>query len=1122
MNDHETDQLHPEDALNAQFDALLHASEQTYAMAEEQEALRDSANVFDTMISHLPESQQEDETFIGQEIHVQTPVFTDLEEEEIPMQPEVNAPAPMDLDALISQAVPDEEPIDVQPEPVQETELFTPAQETTLFDAAEKTEAEQPEQPQDEPEEEPSEEPSSDTQPQKSPKKKKGLFTRLIEWIEEDDDDPYADEEEEEEEEEPDRTSALEDENPDTQLEAELSEVQELDELSPEELQQQEEPSEKSESKLSDTAEFAAVESTDTEQMPETEAVNQPEEQPEVPDDALYMQMEQQPEPEFPPELTETQPVISEQEFAAFLEEVEADTEKDKGEPKQIFEKILRENDLPTEEEKQRAALEKFPDKETTLYFDVTLPKSGAQSTARAQVFDIEQEQEPEPPKPKAPEKKKNVEWMSMNLEQLCKIAPPLSELRLDGPVMAREVAREKQWIVSRYRAYLAEQKAQEQPVQTEQPPKPEQPEPMEQTEMPEQPEPQPTQPRSEEGRDPVFLQRSTDTPETESGDLTEKESETPVHVQPEHEAKAESDSGMEEEMIEIPISEETLPPEQNPASQKKKTRRTPPNVPANEQEIQKEMQTLRGKIQSKKIRSRIVAVLAAVMIYISCVLDFILPLPLALNYTASPHVVLLILMGLQLLAMAIAYDTIADGVRALLQLKPDYATLTDCMLLLNLVHCAARLASEGEELPYPAIAVLILFAVMRAEVSQMRAMQCIYKTASGSEPPQGLYVHEQNQRTYLVKAPLSDTAAFLSRTLEAKRLRQQQTVFVVLSIVIFIVLSILVCVMTGDFGRLPYALAASSTGACELALLYPSAVGTLRAARHMMKHGTAVCGLDGAHEMRRAQTLVLSDEDVFPKGSVTLERIDMRGSLNTATVIAYAIALAGQSSLGSMLREELHTRYGAQVRVQHVVRYADGGLGGRIGGQTVLLGSPKFIQSRGIPVPDAAEQSLVLLVGHEIAAVFDINYTVSPAQYNAMQILLEHHIQIELNSRNQQVTPVLVEQLYGLEANTIGTAELELGRAAQRGTLDEQPAGYLAYDSMVSMVECVATAQTYSRLGNVCMVLGMTAAVLGMLLMAYFCYLFVPADARPIRVLIYMLCWLVPTFFITNEIGRE
>lgn len=1106
MNDHETDQLHPEDALNAQFDALLRASEQTYAMAEEQAALGESEpdTVFDDMLSNLSETKPQDETFVGQEIHVQTPVFhdfeNDFEEEDIPMQPEVNAAAPMDLDALIANAVPDEDEIDEeQTPPEQKTELFEAQQETTLFTASdEQSEEDIPEQP-----EEQEQPPVKQPVPQKTPKKKKGLFTRLIEWIEEDDDDPYAEDEEQPE--------AFEDE-------AEpVNEEEDAEELSAEEVSNAQLIPEAEEVPNAQTESFDELEQTDSEQ-PE---YKEPEEQPELADDALYMDM--QPEPEFPPELTQTEPVISEQEFAAFLEEVEADNEKDKGEPKQIFEQILRENDLPTEEEKQRAALEKFPDKETTLYFDVTLPKSGAQPAARAKVFDIEQEPEPEKKEqPKETPKKPRKDWLSMNLEQLGKIAPPLSELRLDGPVMAREVAREKQWIVSRYRAYMTELEDLKRQQQEEQPPV--QPEPIEPQQPEEQPEPQPTEPRSEEGRDPVFLQRSADTPETESDDLTEKQIESEdSNTDEDNSGAAEPDSGMEEQMIEIPLSEETLPPEQNTARTAKPQKKHL-QVPKNEQEIQQEMQTLRKKTQSKKIRSRIVAVLAAVMIYISCIMDFILPLPLpaVLNYTASPHVVLFILIGLQLLAMVIAYDTIADGVRTLIQGRPNYATLVDCMLVLNLVHCGARLASEGEELPYPAIAVLILFAAMRAEIAQLRAQQYIYKTASVEEPPQGLYVHEQQGKNYLVKAPLKDTAGFLHRTLEAKRQRKLQTIFVVLSIVIFAVLSVMVCVMTGDFGRLPYALAATSTGACELALLYPSAVGAMRAARHMMKHGAAVCSLDGAHEMRSAQILVLSDEDVFPNGSVTLQHIDVRGSLNTATVIAYAIALAGRSSLGNMLKEELHTRYGAPVRVQHVVRYADGGLGGRIGGQTVLLGSPNFIKSRGIPVPDASERSLVLLVGHEVAAVFDISYTVSSAQYNAMQILLEHHIQLQLNSRNQQVTPALVEQLYGLEANTIGTAELELGRAAQRGTLAEQPAGYLAYDSMVSMVECVATAQTYSRLGSVCMVLGMTAAILGMLLMAYFCYLFVPADARPIRVLIYMLCWLVPTFFIANEIGRE
>ena len=47
-------------------------------------------------------------------------------------------------------------------------------------------------------------------------------------------------------------------------------------------------------------------------------------------------------------------------------------------------------------------------------------------------------------------------------------------------------------------------------------------------------------------------------------------------------------------------------------------------------------------------------------------------------------------------------------------------------------------------------------------------------------------------------------------------------------------------------------------------------------------------------------------------------------------------------------------------------------------------------------------------------------------------------------------------------------------------------------------------------------------AALLCMLLMTYLCYVFVPEDAHPIRVLIYMILCFIPIFFLENGIGKE
>ena len=81
---------------------------------------------------------------------------------------------------------------------------------------------------------------------------------------------------------------------------------------------------------------------------------------------------------------------------------------------------------------------------------------------------------------------------------------------------------------------------------------------------------------------------------------------------------------------------------------------------------------------------------------------------------------------------------------------------------------------------------------------------------------------------------------------------------------------------------------------------------------------------------------------------------------------------------------------------------------------------------------------------------------------------------------------------------------------------------GIMLRDGLVPFADCVSTAQGQNRLSAVGAVIGIGAALICMLLMAYLCYVFVPTDARPIRVLLYTILCFVPIFFLESGVGRD
>ena len=818
------------------------------------------------------------------------------------------------------------------------------------------------------------------------------------------------------------------------------------------------------------------------------ELVEEGEEAPEQPQPSEPAQetqpesAQQEPEKQPPQPRPEDTPVISEDEFAAFMSDVDAE----KSEQCASFEQLLEDSMEESSDEKQdvlrkkSAMPEEFPDEETTVYVDVPVRKQVLEhpQPRQTELFDVEEalkqkplfersqeqeepeqepEQEPDEPLPEP-------EWLGKPLEEICKTAPSLEVLRKEGPVMTREELRCKEWNTERNRRKQAEE-------------------------------------------DSVFPEGSTGKPETEAADQK---------------------PSTHESVIEIQASEtKTEQPARSAAENTAADRKQKPKSSAKKKIIRRdwtqESRVCRLRARNKALRSTILGVLTLICIYISCAADFtILPLPSAMDYASHSGRVLGVFLLLLACALALAYDVVWDGIRAVLQGSPNFATLADAALLLNILHCCIRLASEGEEIPFACIAMLILFAQLRAQVSEETIKHYTYKVAGAAREPIGIFCR-RGKTPHLVKAPLADINTFAAQTTEQEERKRMERLFTLSALAAAVILSVIVCASTDDAGRLIYVLAATVTGSCQVALLSASVMARQSAARRLAHCGAASDSDEGSDKLATTQTVVLTDEDLFPNGSVVLVSLELHSNLNDATALAYAAALTQGSSLGNMLAEEVRTRYGAPLAAHRVLRY-DGGVGGQIGGLQVLLGNERFMTSRGVSVSGMTDNALALSLDGDLAAVLTVDYTVPAVLFHAMQKLTEQKTTIWLNSHNQQITPQLVEQLYGLPKGTVVVPELECSRALQNPARvqDARLCALLMRDGLMGIADCICAARAQRKAQRAGVLIGICASIVCMLLMMYLCYAFVPSDAHPIRLLIYMVLCFIPIFFLDNGVGRE
>lgn len=987
---------------------------------------------------------------------------------------------------------PAQEPVQDEEEPVKQSKqgLFS-----RLFAPPELEEDAESEQPVEEMPEEQSDE--SEEQP------KKGLLSRLFsppDQLEEvdtpidltqlqglDESAPTA-EEEETQVLSSDSMEQLEEPEPETQLLDEQPEQEQTPEQMPE---QQPEQVQQEDNSLDEVLEELRAEIAEDGEEP----TEQP--QAEQTPSASEPEPEQKKEPEPRPEDT---PVISEDEFEAFMSDVDAEEEAERA----SFEKLLKDSEEESGTDKKKSPLRKetgipetFPDKATTVYIELPVRNPEEEKKKAKKKAKKKKAQQPKPPKD---EPLPIPAWLGKPLEEIVKMAPSLEELRKEGPVMTHEVLRCKERIAERERQY---QEAEQQMETAEQP----EPEEIHAADAWQEMHEQDKQEQETAEEDSVFLEGSTGTPVTEAVGQKASLEESVIEIQ----ASASQPGQPEQEQT--PHSE----PEQPTAAPVKQTEIKIP------QDLTQESQACRLRARNKEIRLVFLGILTLICIYISCAADFtILPLPSAMDYASHSGRVLGVFLLLMAGAAALAYDVVWDGIRAVLHISPNFASLADIALILNIVHCCIRLASEGEEIPFACIAMLILFVELCAQIGEEKIRRDTYKVAGSAREPIGIFWHD-GTTPHLVKAPLADTDTFAKHIVLGEERKKLERLVTLSVLVIAVILSAIVCASTGDVGRLIYVLAATVTGSCQIALIAASVMARQSAASRLAHCGAASDSDKGADKMAQTETVVLTDEDLFPTGSVTLANLELHSSLNESTALAYAAALTQDSSLGSMLAEEVRTRYGKPLPVHQLTQYI-GGVSGQIGRLEVLLGNQAFMTSRGVAVGDMADNALALSLDGDLAAIITVDYAVPAVLFHAMQKLMEQKTTIWLHSRNQQITPKLVEQLYDLPAGTVVVPDLEQNRALRNPayTRDARLCALLVRDGLMGTADCICAARAQRKAQRTGILIGICASIVCMLLMMYLCYAFVPSDAHPIRLLIYMVLCFIPIFFLDNGVGRE
>lgn len=388
---------------------------------------------------------------------------------------------------------------------------------------------------------------------------------------------------------------------------------------------------------------------------------------------------------------------------------------------------------------------------------------------------------------------------------------------------------------------------------------------------------------------------------------------------------------------------------------------------------------------------------------------------PLNRNYAA----VCLCVLGLSVL---LAGEVFLQGVRELLCLRFSLYLIAFPIAVLAVLHGVSALHSGGDN--YCPVAVLLLFYLQYALRLERSAMvHTLYSVCEFSKPLGIFEAPQKATKNDSLRCAPADMDDYLEKLTLPDRTK---TVFSVYSLLLLPLSAGLAIALSRvrEVELLQCWLLLLLAGTPWAAML--SFAKPFRAlARRLSRQGSALAGWHSAKVFGKSHTVILRDEDLFPRKDISSNGMKLYGAFSAPFVISNALAVldAVESPLVDVFQELLAAHNGARMYASSYRLYDNDGIGAEVNGEDVLLGSLSFMRSMGVHMPSGARvrQAVYLSVRGELCGVFAIRHKPNPASKRGLRgILTNENFSVVIAARDFLVTPELIAAKYELPTDRI------------------------------------------------------------------------------------------------------
>lgn len=293
---------------------------------------------------------------------------------------------------------------------------------------------------------------------------------------------------------------------------------------------------------------------------------------------------------------------------------------------------------------------------------------------------------------------------------------------------------------------------------------------------------------------------------------------------------------------------------------------------------------------------------------------------------------------------------------------------------------------------------------------------------------------------------------------------------------------------------------------------------------KRLHKLGAVICGWRGVMGMSKKVMFPIGHEDLFPLGTCKLNGVKFYGSRNPDQVVAYCAAMvrADGSGLTPLFDQLLASRNGRHYDVENLRAYGNGGIGGEVCGESVLLGSAAFLKEMGVEVPSGSNvaQAVYAAIDGEFSCVFAINYGKTRSAATGLRTLCGYRgLSPVLTTGDFILTEGFLRNRFSVNSRRIFFPDHKTRAALAAVQVPEQtPAlAIITSDGLASYAFAVTGARALRTACWLGVCVHLVGGIVGLAMMAILAVLGENQLLTPSNMFLFQLILMIPGFLITE-----